>query len=134
MILDCRLMFESADEMRDHLVACHGSSIRTDGIEALAEMSERPKSHAVSSVCPLCCQNIGSLKEYARHVGRHQRVLSMFALPRLEVDGDSDGEDDEMDTEAEVKEDDTGSSDSDVSEADVCLMSILCRERIRSHH
>lgn len=46
-----------------------------------------PKS---ASCCPLCQERVSSLKEYARHVGRHQKELALFALPKLDAGKDAD--------------------------------------------
>ncbi|KAM0553411.1 hypothetical protein ACHAPJ_007426 [Fusarium lateritium] len=34
--------------------------------------------------CPMCRETLHSIKEYQRHVGRHQEQLALFALPSIE--------------------------------------------------
>ncbi|KAK4450352.1 hypothetical protein QBC34DRAFT_324536 [Podospora aff. communis PSN243] len=115
-ILDCGLVCESEDEMRAHLVAKHVDSLGTKDIDALVEMSEGPKPRDVACSCPLCHQQLGSLKEYARHVGRHQRDLSLFALPKL--DGEEEADDDERNTERQPNPEQNTPTESDVSDAE----------------
>ncbi|KAK5655915.1 hypothetical protein OQA88_5050 [Cercophora sp. LCS_1] len=82
------------------------SSELTD-VDALVETSEGPKPLNTLTRCPLCSEQLGSLKEYAKHVGQHQRDLALFALPRLEDDDErpdeevqSEDEDNLLDAEA----------------------------------
>jgi len=114
-VLDCGLSCESADDMRAHLAASHIDSPHADEIDALVEMSERPKPQDIACSCPLCHQQLNSLKNYASHVGRHQRDLSLFALPKL--DGEDEDDIEELHTEPIPNEDQDSLTESDHSDA-----------------
>jgi len=101
--------------MRAHFISSHVDSSHAKDLDALVEMSEGPKPRDRVSNCPLCPQSLLTLKEYARHVGRHQRELSLFALPHL--DGDSDSEEDERNAEPGWNENQGNLTDSDLSDA-----------------
>lgn len=42
--------------------------------------------------CPLCLDKIPSLKDYQRHVGRHQEELALFALPKRTADDEAESD------------------------------------------
>jgi len=113
-VLDCGTVCESADEMRAHFVASHVDLPHAEEIDALVEMSEGPKPRDIAGSCPLCQQHLSSLKEYARHVGRHQKDLSLFALPKLE--GESQIDSDALNREANTSQDQDSLNDSGVSD------------------
>ncbi|KAK3368852.1 hypothetical protein B0T24DRAFT_721905 [Lasiosphaeria ovina] len=88
--LGCGESFDSANEARSHLIKAHADISTPERIESLVGILEGPKSRDATVDCPLCKQSDFTIKEYARHVGRHQKDLSLFSLPPL-------GDDDEQD-------------------------------------
>lgn len=85
--MGCDECFESATSARNHLVDIHGDVSTQEHIESLAGIHEGVKSRDATADCPLCKESNLTIKEYARHVGRHQKDLSLFSLPPL---GDDD--------------------------------------------
>ena len=55
-------------------------------------------------ICALCRDTLNSAKQYERHVARHLEELSLFALPRIEMDETEDDDDDEFDATASRSE------------------------------
>ena len=51
---------------------------------------ETTEHHQGDFVCALCKDSLSSSKLYVRHVGHHLEELALFALPRIEMDGDDD--------------------------------------------
>lgn len=81
----------------------------------LVNMSESSKPANAVSFCPLCEEQVSSLREYARHVGRHQKHLALFALPRLDGADESDNTESEQPQRQEASVDSGGESSDDVS-------------------
>lgn len=48
------------------------------------------KHHVDDLTCPLCKDTLTSLRQFERHVARHLEELALFALPRSEMDDESD--------------------------------------------
>lgn len=86
--LGCDECFESAKEARNHLIKTHADICRGETPDSLVGILESPKSQDARVSCPLCKEPDLSIKEYARHVGRHQKDLSLFSLPPLGGDDD----------------------------------------------
>ncbi|KAF5247123.1 hypothetical protein FAUST_975 [Fusarium austroamericanum] len=55
----------------------------------MIDLNARPMNEKEGSICPLCQENLSSMKDYQRHVGRHQEQLALFALPSLPTDDDA---------------------------------------------
>jgi hypothetical protein len=55
------------------------------------EISEFQTSMEDVGTCPLCKEQVPSLKQLRRHLGRHQEQLSLFALPLSVKEGDNNG-------------------------------------------
>lgn len=106
----CDETFDSAEEAKDHIVTSHPE---VSDPTMLVNMGERPRPLNAPTNCPLCQQNVSSLREYGRHVGRHQKNLALFALPRLSWDDDAEN----LNQEQEQQE---GSVDSDETSSEVC--------------
>ncbi|KAK0652556.1 hypothetical protein B0T16DRAFT_103017 [Cercophora newfieldiana] len=85
--LGCGEVFDSADTARDHIIS---HKPQDSEVPMLVNAGETRMPAHTASHCPLCRQQVASLKEYARHVGRHQKELSLFALPRLDTDADAE--------------------------------------------
>ncbi|KAK0724606.1 hypothetical protein B0H67DRAFT_109181 [Lasiosphaeris hirsuta] len=102
--LRCGETFDSQTDLRAHVVASHTDVSEHSQLETLVNMSEVPKPLNTAQQCPLCHDSISTIKQYARHVGRHQKELALFALPRFD-DGD-------VDTDAEQEQDSVKSNTS----------------------
>ncbi|KAK3314877.1 hypothetical protein B0H66DRAFT_482065 [Apodospora peruviana] len=98
----CIQNFQSDQSIKDHLTTTHSNAIDEARLDTLVQLSERPKPLDAASTCPLCLQSLSSVKEYQRHVGRHQEELALFALPNIEG-GEDDGS--EESDESKVSED-----------------------------
>ncbi|KAK1836523.1 hypothetical protein QBC39DRAFT_338304 [Podospora conica] len=106
--------FQSATAARDHLTEIHGSVSTPGNIESLVGIHETPKSRDSTAECPLCSQSNLTIKEYARHVGRHQKDLSLFSLPTL-----GDSEDDGLGLEESQGHEDANEDAEDESDENV---------------
>ncbi len=63
-------------------------------MEASIKLLAKPVDATQGIICPLCSDKLFSLREYERHVGRHQEQLALFALPSVETDHNEDQDDD----------------------------------------
>jgi len=97
--LGCGKTYESAEDAKDHILSTHPEV--SDPV-ILVNMGESPKPTNVVSFCPLCNEQVSSLREYARHVGRHQKDLALFALPKIQ--GDNNGENMEVEHATQRRE------------------------------
>ncbi|KAF4964632.1 hypothetical protein FSARC_7474 [Fusarium sarcochroum] len=85
----------------------HPAAAESPHLASLLGICERPKPANETAECPLCQETQSTLKQYQRHVGRHQEDLALFALPRF-----SDREDENICDETEGTEQ-AGLSESD---------------------
>ncbi|KAK3364619.1 hypothetical protein B0T25DRAFT_69838 [Lasiosphaeria hispida] len=107
----CEETFASASACKAHVRSNHLAEVSTGQLDALVDLSARPLKVEDGMACRLCGETLFSLKQYRRHVGRHQEQLSLFALPSL-----GQGTEDEDESEAtedsghenEVFEEDSG--------------------------
>ena len=79
----CKDTFPSASEFKQHIPRSHNNAVATTQLDALASLSERRMALDVAIECPLCAEKVKSVKQYRRHVGRHQEELALFALPKI---------------------------------------------------
>ena len=79
----CQDTFPSASEFKQHTSRFHSDAVATTQLNALAGLSERRMALDVVMECPLCLEKVKSVKQYHRHVGRHQEELALFALPKI---------------------------------------------------
>jgi len=112
--LGCHESFDSANEARNHLTKAHADISTPERIESLVGILEEPKSRDATVDCPLCKQSDLGIKEYARHVGRHQKDLSLFSLPPLGNDGEQDHEVSQDSEESDQGIEDEGSGSDEV--------------------
>ncbi len=105
--------------MRHHVQEQHRDFSNQANVETLVDMSERRKPLGAASECPLCHAELASMDEYARHVGRHQKDLALFALPKLDVESDEEQD--------RIKE--GGSTDSGYTEVGVNNEALSCTRR-----
>ncbi|KAK5663802.1 hypothetical protein OQA88_5 [Cercophora sp. LCS_1] len=81
--LGCVDSLGSAEEAKRHFTDRHPDIM--DPV-TLVNMSELPKRPGRNICCELCFEQLSSFKDYIRHVGRHQKSLALFALPKLDQD------------------------------------------------
>ncbi|KAI0968124.1 hypothetical protein F4678DRAFT_203264 [Xylaria arbuscula] len=87
--------FDSRGRLERHLRHSHSGLSAQGDLGMIFHLCERPKPWPEEVECPLCKQALYSRREYARHVGRHQTELALFALPGIRGDdGDEDDSDD----------------------------------------
>ncbi|KAK4442334.1 hypothetical protein QBC34DRAFT_455118 [Podospora aff. communis PSN243] len=72
---------------KSHIMAAHPNA---PDLASSVDGSEISKPRDATSQCPLCQEQVISIKGYVRHVGRHQKELALFALPRLDEHDDND--------------------------------------------
>lgn len=80
--LGCDECFQSATAAGNHLAEIHANVSMPEDIVSLAGIHEGVRSLDATVDCPLCKKSNLTIKEYARHVGRHQKDLSLLSLPR----------------------------------------------------
>lgn len=104
----------SALEAREHISSDHPGIAGPENIDLMLNRIEISKSRIAATPCPLCSEDLDSVKGYARHVGRHQKDLALFSLPRLDVDEGSEadkelpGQANKMDHDSSDVEQDSG--------------------------
>ncbi|KAK9424910.1 putative C2H2-type domain-containing protein [Seiridium unicorne] len=81
----CSAAFDSKEEFQGHLEQSHAGIWNGPQISILADMGEGPKSEASRSACRFCLRSM-PLKRISNHVAGHLEELSLFALPKLDVD------------------------------------------------
>ncbi|KAI0147030.1 hypothetical protein GGR57DRAFT_282123 [Xylariaceae sp. FL1272] len=91
--LSCTKTFNSPAELQNHFAESHPAAVPPDEISGVLDSSERKRAQATRTECPLCMEKLESLKQYQKHVGRHQVDLALFALPPIEDQDEFDGED-----------------------------------------
>ncbi|KAI3328087.1 hypothetical protein HD806DRAFT_549919 [Xylariaceae sp. AK1471] len=93
----CDTTFTSASDCKSHVAQSHSGALPPTQVDALIELGTQPLNMQSGLLCPLCCEAMNSIKEYQRHVGRHQVQLALFALPNISSNDDSH---DELEEEA----------------------------------
>jgi len=78
-------------------------------LESLAKLSAQPRDMRKGVACPLCRETLSSVREYERHVGRHQEQLALFALPSQDVVDDEGDDEEERSDESIASNPETGS-------------------------
>ncbi|KAK8064093.1 hypothetical protein PG996_008745 [Apiospora saccharicola] len=76
----CEMHFPSWAQLTMHMSQIHAKDITRS-----LTMS-RPRTSWTEEPCPLCNEIIRSVRDYRRHVGRHQLDLALFALPNAEYE------------------------------------------------
>lgn len=101
------LPIDGIPALNDHMARHHKEHADTLGTESLIQLSEQERPLNSSKACELCNEELDSFKAYARHVGRHQEDVALFALPNRGLDEDSLSEklsDDENETTPRILE------------------------------
>ena len=117
----CEGSWSSTAGLKLHLQNLHPDIASEKNLDAIIARSERKKPLDEETECELCGENLGSIKQYQRHVGKHQVDLALFALPKIDDGGDSgriemsDGsegevDDSEVDEEGEADEEEDNST------------------------
>ncbi|KAI6768505.1 hypothetical protein HG531_010694 [Fusarium graminearum] len=81
--------FTRRSQCKDHINKTHPKTFPTSQLDTMIDLNARPMNEKEGSICPLCQENLSSMKDYQRHVGRHQEQLALFALPSLPTDDDA---------------------------------------------
>ncbi|KAH7310916.1 hypothetical protein B0I35DRAFT_439884 [Stachybotrys elegans] len=108
----CEALWSSESGLKQHLQKAHPDIGSSGDLHAIIERCERRRRLDEKTDCQLCGETLDSIKQYQRHVGKHQVDLALFALPKIGDDGDSDHDDmaddneDEVDDGEDVDEDD----------------------------
>ncbi|KAI1429727.1 hypothetical protein F5Y12DRAFT_333535 [Xylaria sp. FL1777] len=90
--------FNSRNSLERHLRQTHSEVSSQRDLSLMFDLCERPRPWPEETQCPLCQQTLYSKREYARHVGRHQTELALFALPNNgEEDRDEEDAEDSLD-------------------------------------
>jgi hypothetical protein len=84
----CSLRFTSRNGCREHLCRKHIDQKHLSEIEDLVQLSTVEKAEVpVKATCPLCKKPLQDIETYQSHVGKHQRALTLFAIPQNTVEG-----------------------------------------------
>ncbi|RYP19184.1 hypothetical protein DL765_003499 [Monosporascus sp. GIB2] len=108
----CEESWSSEAGLRQHLQKLHSDIASGGDLNAIIARSERKKPLDEKTECQLCKETLESIKQYQRHVGKHQVDLALFALPKIDDGGESDHDEmaddseDEVDDGEEVDEED----------------------------
>ncbi|KAI8631542.1 hypothetical protein F5Y19DRAFT_493418 [Xylariaceae sp. FL1651] len=94
--LECGLDYVTETDLRQHVIRVHKSVTEME-LDAMVARCSRSRSLSlfIPVKCPLCQDTLESVQQYQRHVGRHQVDLALFALPRIDDDGEEADEQDE---------------------------------------
>ncbi|XPS78886.1 hypothetical protein M3J09_010885 [Ascochyta lentis] len=77
----CQQSFRSQNQFQAHLKHSHTQSIADRGIDVVAKSHSTYAAASISTDCPLCRRPVSSLRQLRSHLGKHQRQLSLFAIP-----------------------------------------------------
>lgn len=89
----CEITFESKGGFEEHLIDTHGISKDSERLNHLVQSCEKRPSLGLEISCVLCGE-ILKLKQLERHLGKHQKHLTLFALPSVpDQDTDDAGDD-----------------------------------------
>ncbi|KAI1317442.1 hypothetical protein F5Y16DRAFT_392754 [Xylariaceae sp. FL0255] len=89
--------FGSPRELEQHIRQSHKELSLQKDLGMILDLCSRPGSWPEETTCPLCDQKLHSKQEYARHVGRHQTELALFALPHTGNENSDSSHDDDDD-------------------------------------
>ncbi|KAI0968601.1 hypothetical protein F4678DRAFT_474357 [Xylaria arbuscula] len=93
----CDVTFASSSDCKDHVIRDHADMASLGQVDDLVGLGAQRIDSLSRLSCPLCPDTLGSVKQYQRHVGRHQEQLALFALPNISNDDQEDGDDDDED-------------------------------------
>ncbi|KAJ8129160.1 hypothetical protein O1611_g4472 [Lasiodiplodia mahajangana] len=84
------LDFTSPSHLETHIRQSHPELSAQRDLSTMLSLCERSGAWPMESKCPLCQEILQSEREYARHIGRHQTELALFALPKNAEDDDEE--------------------------------------------
>ncbi|KAI1120638.1 hypothetical protein F5Y10DRAFT_257954 [Nemania abortiva] len=99
--------FTSPSQLKTHIRRSHPELSSQKDLTMILGLCERPRAWPEETKCPLCLHTLHSKREYARHVGRHQTELALFALPNTGEDMEQ-GMDEDTEEDVEEEEDRRG--------------------------
>lgn len=98
----CDADFPSSLSLRQHLSNTHPTAVAEENLDSLVLLSSGSRFQNTQAICPLCHDfNIGSIRQYEKHVGHHLQQLALFALPHLDELGDQAKQDEPKEREVE---------------------------------
>lgn len=112
----CSEPFQSRSNCIEHVYKSHSSATPRNQLEAMINLNSRPIRTTDGIPCPICKESLDSVKEYQRHVGRHQEQLAIFALPSSHSQENEDdfGDDDSNSSRSNVDSESIGTTDGGV--------------------
>ncbi|RSL91798.1 hypothetical protein CEP51_000020 [Fusarium floridanum] len=117
----CDAEFDSAKGFQNHVETAHEQNVSLEKIHTLEGLSSRADVTKANGQCPLCYDfQVGSEKQYEKHVGQHLEHLALFTLPKIGED-DSDDEGDEDTEEEELGDGDEDDEDDDEEDEEEAL-------------
>ncbi|OBS22578.1 hypothetical protein FPOA_08914 [Fusarium poae] len=102
----CGKTFSVRSKCQSHVRKAHPDAFSSSQLDAMIDLSAKPTREDESVSCPMCKETLSSVKDYQRHVGRHQEQLALFALPSLQTDDDAQIEEDASGTHSQVSSED----------------------------
>lgn len=115
----CDAEFDCAKGFQSHVKTAHEQNVSLEKIQALEGLSSRGDVAKAKGQCPLCHDfQIGSEKQYEKHVGQHLEHLALFTLPDTGEEADEDDEGDEENEEERLDEGDENNEDEDEEDED----------------
>ncbi|ETS78936.1 hypothetical protein PFICI_08789 [Pestalotiopsis fici W106-1] len=83
--LRCGESFDTERKLQKHMPTSHPDFQAPEGlIPELMQAASRPRREWTTVPCPLCAEEMRSVKHYQHHVGHHLEDVSLFALPHCE--------------------------------------------------
>ncbi|KAF5686214.1 ankyrin repeat [Fusarium denticulatum] len=85
-------VFSNADLLRNHFKLAHSKAVNVNQLDTILEACKRPTKQTDISGCILCDEwappavESQNMKEFCRHLARHQQMLALEALP-IAVEG-----------------------------------------------
>ncbi|KAJ3459400.1 hypothetical protein MRS44_015473 [Fusarium solani] len=111
--------FDSAKGFQNHIKTAHEQNVSLEKIHALEGLSSRADVAKAKGRCPLCYDfQVGSEKQYEKHVGQHLEHLALFTLPDTGEEGDEDDEGDEDKEDEGLDDGDEDDEDEEDEEED----------------
>ncbi|GKU08644.1 unnamed protein product [Fusarium langsethiae] len=94
----CGKVFPARSRCREHVIRLHPDAFPKSQLESMIDLGAQIMESDEGISCPLCKEDLHSMKDYQRHVGRHQEQLALFALPSLQTNNDAEMEDNDSGT------------------------------------
>ena len=88
----CDRVFQSSEELTEHIRTIPSMNVTDAQIPALLEMRSSPIAKSAKLCCPICQSTVLGTSSFQKHLGRHLQDISLFALPMVENEDDIDSE------------------------------------------